>query len=467
MTFLPHRLLFRHFSSTRAAIIHAQTTWSKCNFLRTSCTQRFAAVRAPLLLKASEFQHLFEEGPTEAIYSNTPARDLHQSRQGEVLQEWARRVLQEQNPKLAFSDPEPGVCQNGSKRPLHCAPYDFLMEGRRVEVKSSRLSWDSYSRQWYARFVNVKLPYRERTEAVFDDLYLVMMSPKGLQLIKHDSITGLSTNGRATEVHGHKIQVRGTRVNSCWEDSLAEIERKLLVQGNCSLVAGESFHELGVSKRLLTSGRPQSSRDPATACNPRCAMSSSKWGKQIQAMGFAIDQIWNPHQEFSLTVEGAVTSTQKRGTSNACADWVRGSRRVELKSSGMRWEQQSRRWRCQFCCIKPYHFDELWLAICNPSGIHFYRSEYPECVDLCKSGAATEHRGLGKIVNGRCHQDNPLEALETIGAKLISQGFEMIAIVMWDDKGSLPRQSEGAKQLPSLGRLEMGVRRSFPFDRGH
>ena len=458
MTFLPCRFLFRHFvGSSRAALTRAQTAWLKG-----------IVARQPLVLKASEFKHLFEEGPSEAIYNNTPVRALGQQRQGELLQEWARRVLQEKNPQFAFSDPEPGVCHNGRRRALHCAPYDFLMQGRRVEVKSARLSWDSYCQRWYARFINVKLACGERTDALFDDLYLVMMSPKGLHLIKHDGITGVSTNGRATEVYGHKIQISSTRANRFWNDALTEIMQKLLDLGGCNLIAEGSFDELGFSKGLLTSEGAQSSRAMAAASIPLHAMSSSKRGKQIQAMGFAIDQILSPHQEFALTVEGPLTCTQKRGTSNAPADWVRGLRRVELKSSGMKWEQQSRRWQCQFCCIKPGYFDELWLAICNPIGIHFYRAQDPEGVDFCKSGATTEHRGRRKVVSARCHQDNQLEALETIGAKLISQGFEVIAIVIWDHQVSPPRQTEGAKMVRGcIEALGHEVKANFPFDPGH
>ena len=458
MTFLSCRFLFRHFvGSSRAALTHAQTAWLKS-----------IVARQPLVLKASEFKHLFEEGPTEAIYNNTPVRALGQSQQGELLQEWARRVLQEKNPQFAFSDPEPGVCHNGSRRALHCAPYDFLMEGRRVEVKSARLSWDSYCQRWCTRFLNVKLPYRERTEAVFDDLFLVIMSPEGLHLIKHDGITGVGANGRATEVHGHRIQVSGKRANSLWNDALAQILQKLLDLGGCNLIAEGSFEALGFSKSLLAGEASQSSRAMANAGIPRHAMSCSKWGKQIQAMGFAIDQILNPHQEFALTMEGPLTCTQKRGTSNAPADWVRGLRRVELKSSGMRWDQGSRRWQCRFYCIKPGYFDELWLAICNPIGIHFYRAQDSASVDFGKSGAATEHRGLRKVVSARCHQDNQLEALETIGAKLISQGFEVIAIVIWDHQGSLPHQSEGAKVVRGcIGALGDKVTANFPFGAGH
>ena len=446
MALLPFRFKFRHFAvSNRAVLIRAETSWPKCNFQRTNCAQLSAIAGQPLVLKASAFGHLFEPGPTEAIYSNTPVRALGQQQQGELLQEWARRMLQEKNPRLAFLDPEPGIRQNGCRRALHQSAYDFLMGGRRVEVKSGRLAWDSTHRSWYARFGSVKLPYGERAEATFDDLYLVIMSPKGLQLIKHDLITGVSTNGKATEVDGHKIQVNGGRNNKVWKDALTEVMRKLLHQGDCTLVAEESFNKLDFSKTFLTSEQSESLPLPASAGALMCAMSSSKRGKHIQTMGCGIDQILNPFQEFSLTLAGGSTSVQKRGTSNASVDWVRGATRVELKSSRMCWVLRHRRWQCNFRCIKPHLFDELWLVICSPVGIHFYRSESPGHLAFSRSGVATDHLGLQKAVYGRSQQDNPLEALKTIGAKLISEGCELVAMVAWD-MGSLPSQTSVRKK---------------------
>ena len=246
MTFLPSRFLFRRVVSNRAVLIPAQTAWSKYNILRTVCTQLLPAVAAPLLLKASEFQHLFQEGPTEAIYNNTPVRALGQQQQGELLQEWARRVLQEKNPQLAFSDPEPGIRQNGSRRPAHQSPYDFLMEGRRVEVKSARMVWEAANRCWMVRFRDIKLQ-----SFAFDDLYLVLFSPEGLYLIKHDFTTGTSADGKLTHVRGHSIAVYGSRANTCWEEALQLLLQKLCEDGSCSLIATEPFSGPGFRSTLF------------------------------------------------------------------------------------------------------------------------------------------------------------------------------------------------------------------------
>ena len=48
---------------------------------------------------------------------------------------------------------------HGSRRGRHRAEYDFLMGGRRVEVKSSRMVWVKKQRHWLVQFANVKLPH--------------------------------------------------------------------------------------------------------------------------------------------------------------------------------------------------------------------------------------------------------------------------------------------------------------------
>ena len=100
---------------------------------------------------------------------------LGQAQQGKILQEWARKMLKEKHPEAAILDPETGLCRNGSLRGRHQAEYDFLMGGRRVEIKSTRLGWDSTRRRWGAQFQAIKISCAERKEAAFDDLYLVIV----------------------------------------------------------------------------------------------------------------------------------------------------------------------------------------------------------------------------------------------------------------------------------------------------
>ena len=242
MAFLPCHLLRACTSKTVRS--HATAPWSRWTLVRASCSHRPVVERKPVVLRASTFQHLFELGPTEKVYTNTPLSGLGQTQQGKMLQEWARKVLQEKNPKAEVLDAERGTCRNGRRRGSNMTSCDFLLDGRKVEVKSARMAWSPTEGRWSVNFFGVKLAYGERSKPAFDDLYLVIMSPKGLHLIKHDLVTGVSTHGKATAVGGHLIVVRGRTGTDCWTGALKEILWKLCERGGCSVVVEQPLSKL-------------------------------------------------------------------------------------------------------------------------------------------------------------------------------------------------------------------------------
>ena len=144
-----------------------------------------------------------------------------------------------------------------------------------------------------------------------------------------------------------------------------------------------------------------------------------------------VDQTLNPYHAFSLMDEGLDGSGQKRSTANASADWVRGTTRVELKSAALCFHKAHGRWQCQFRAIKPELFDELWLAIYSPIGIHFFSSESIHALGLATCGVATAHAGLQKCFSGPRGEGNPLKALKAIEAKIKSKGCRLVAVVEW------------------------------------
>ena len=440
------------FRFSRAGLNNAVLGWSRWTFVRGCSTQVPVVERKPLLLKASEFRHLFELGPTEKIYAGTAVSGLGQAQQGKILQEWARKVLQEKNPKTEILDPESGLRSNGSLRGRHQAKYDFLMGGRRVEIKSSRMAWRSREERWNVQFFRVKIPFGERTESVFDDLYLVLLSPRGLHMIKHDLVTGISTRGKLTEVSGHMIRVYGRTGTNCWEDALNEILWKLCKRGGCS-VLGESFGELDLQKKLLSQG--SSAAQAAVAGLPMSTMSREKRGKRIEAIGLTIDGMLHPLSSFSLA-EG------RSGKSNASADWVRGSVRVELKSCLLTFERTRNRWRCGFQGIKPNLFDELWLAIYTSVGTHYYQSKSCSRLGFVKAGVATKIHGYALDFYGPCGELDPLEALKAIQAKMVSRGCKLVAIVEWEIVGEGSNATLQLEKKGSLASVEPLVSKTIP-----
>ena len=162
------------------------------------------------------------------------------------------------------------------------------------------------------------------------------------------------------------------------------------------------------------------------------SMSRERRGKRIQEIGLALDRRLNPQSAFGFT-------GGNRGTSNAPADWVRGSVRVELKSSMLIFDRSNNLWACRFKCIKPDLFDELWLAFYTSVGIHYYRSKYGNICSLgfVKAGIVTKIDGHQLKFYGACGELDPLEAFKTIEAKIISRGCELVAIVEWEKGASM------------------------------
>ena len=409
---------------SRVSLSQAKIRWRQSVFVQTFATQLSTQVKAPLLLKSSQFAYLFEEGPTETIYRGTPLHGLGQHQQGQLAQEWARSVLLEQNPDSEFLDPEPGTDCNGHTRSLCRAPYDFLMNGRRVEVKSSRLVWDSIMQCWLVRFRRIK-------QFEFDQLFLVLVCPDGMCLIQHDLTTGLCTDGKRTETSGHFVQVRGSRRASCWEEAIEAILFKLRETGTCSLLVRDYFGEGSLVDMLLSRENSKTRAENAYSGTALRNMSSGKRGKRLEAMGLAVDRILHPKSRFSLVRHDATAATRQRNAANAEADWSRDGRRVELKSSSLVWDSAFGGWKCVFAFIKPDFFDELWLAIYSPLGVHFYRSDLPAALNFETCGTATEYYGLR--VQFRCrHEADPLKALQEIEAKIVSKGCQMVATVQWE-----------------------------------
>ena len=208
----------------------------------------------------------------------------------------------------------------------------------------------------------------------------MILSPKGLHLIKHDLVTGIITRGKATAVPGHVMKVSGSRGTNCWGDALDDILEKLCEHGGCSVIDERPFRELGFQEILNERVSPGQA---AVAGLPMSSMSREKRGKRIQEIGLAIDRSLYPQSLFFVFFVFFFFSSLC-GKSNASADSVRGSVRVELKGSGLKFNRSKDVWQCQFCCIKTGLFDELWLAIYSCKGIYFYTVKSLEHLQLSR-----------------------------------------------------------------------------------
>ncbi|CAE7260980.1 unnamed protein product [Symbiodinium sp. CCMP2592] len=90
--------------------------------------------------------------------------------------------------------------------------WDWTLGGRKVECKSSRLSWLPSVSTWFVNFRSVKFQEAGvRTHAPFDDLYLVVDTSDAVHNVKHDLRTAVQRQGKATAAHGHRVMVKNKR----------------------------------------------------------------------------------------------------------------------------------------------------------------------------------------------------------------------------------------------------------------
>ncbi|CAE7935919.1 unnamed protein product, partial [Symbiodinium sp. KB8] len=371
-----------------------------------------------------QFKHILLHDPTVPdFYAGHPLSGMSPHKRGLLLQGLCKSVLTDTYPHLEVEEPVPGICVNGTRRSPQQASWDWTLGGRKVECKSTRLSWLESLNTWRIQFEAVKFAEpASRTQALFDDLYLVVDKPDAIHILKHDLRTGLTRQGVATAVRGHKIVVRGKPDTLDWRSAWNTISQKLCGgKGHC-----HTIEEICLTDPRLHSAVCHAEEDSVhrrNDCDPLSDLNPSARGKHVEQVGFEIDQRLNPGSVFVR--QGKLDPV----------DWIRDSLRVELKHAKIV-KMKRGSWRCCFSNIKcaaagvrqANAFDELWLALYSPLGIDFFRS----CGHLRYTSVGV--RGvLGNDVDLRVpprHTD-VFEALCAFRRQLEQAGCDFAASVRW------------------------------------
>ena len=384
---------------------------------------------------ASQFQYLWDDvGPAALIYDGHPLAQLNPARRGPLLQEWARRILQRKYPTSTFADADPGARVDGRRRSRTQAEFDFTMDCKKVEVKSSWLQWDARHKRWKCLFSAVKFPHLVSPHSAgFDELYLVLFSPKWLHLVKHDMLTGISMTGLNTPVKGHDISIGGSR-GATWQDSVDVILEKLCTGGDCSLVARARISDSLISS-LCDAHADYASKffcgKPFSSMNPQLR------GCRMEKLVFQIDQTLHPAGHFSVPCDELTCSGRKRGHNTTSVDWIRDGRRIEAKHGKLSFCPLNQNWCCTFYGIKQGCFDELLIAVYSPKGLDVLK--HNGAFGLTSTGKRTEIKGKNVKIQAPRGELDPWIALQCIIAKLEGNNCPHIATVVWDD-GSFERE---------------------------
>lgn len=389
------------------AILFLIVTWTEC------------VCPGLVTFPASLFQHHWTDvGATALAYNGIPLAQISGQRRGKVLEKWVRQVLQERDPNRVIEDAVPGNRSNGAQRSPCQTKIDFLDDGRKVEVKSSRLRFHENRSRWELNFQNIKLQL-----SIFDDLYLVLFSPKWFHLVKHDLRTGISRNGNMTNTRGYVLRLCGRKHQSC-EESVDFILNKLCVLGNCELIETTPVSNIFIADLYAQNADYDYTRQFYHG-KPFSCMQPQLRGRRVEAMLREVDERRNLGSDFSRSRDELTCSGSKRGPHMASVDWLRDDIRVEAKCSQLQYSPSKNLWFCLFVNVKPDCFDELHLAIYSPRGLDIFMHDGIYGLSAGENAKAVS-------VWAPTGEEDPLSALQSMENKLEANGCPKIASIPWD-----------------------------------
>ncbi|CAE8646940.1 unnamed protein product [Polarella glacialis] len=162
---------------------------------------------------------------TASAYWNVPLTSMNPSNRALRIELIAQEVDRIMNPSSTVKATE------------YRAKFDWHRDDIRVECKHGQLVWNKNLNNWRCMFSGIKLALPGvRSSAHFDDLFLALYSPRGIDIFRHAGQFGLSTNGKDTPHRGVNVVVGGPRG---LEDILLALEvmTAKLEAGGCKRLA--------------------------------------------------------------------------------------------------------------------------------------------------------------------------------------------------------------------------------------
>ena len=416
--------------------------------------QCFGSLRPSLrwlvVLDSSCFKHHIDcPNYTASAYGDDPLAGLSEKRRGMLLESFARGLLERRYPdKPSENAHSLLMCTDGRSRGTYAAEWDFTLGGRRVELKTAMLSFNSRQQLWMVTWGNVKVAHQKQP---FHDLYLLMYTPDGFHLIKHDLYTGLASAGARTTTQGYVIRVLGRVGQTSWKEAVKTILDKFTLTGSVELVARVARTDPAVSALYLEVLKSAlHARDRAYEGVPMSNLRTTDRANRIQQIALEFDKMQNPGSSFACASgELSANGRRRRGRGNAAVDWIRNGVRVELKYAKVRFEPSGKSWACQFCNIKEeppdasskVYFDELWLAMYSPFSLDIFHHPGYRSQLSCR-GLRTAVDGKNLVVRGEKHDPCVENAVRRIKAKLEAAHAEQLLTLRWStDRAKLSRQS--------------------------
>jgi len=338
-------------------------------------------------------------------YKGVPLATHSPKARGDILERVARRVMENDMGETAC-DPPSGVRVNGAKRGRNQETYDFMIAGRRVEVKSSQLSWDSHRKRWAMRLTNIK-----RDE--YEDLVLVLYTPVGVHLYLHDHTYGVSTNGKLQHARGGTVQVRGPQNVPSISAATDAIRAKMTHMHYASI----DFSEF---EDLVTTTTTHDAYDgvPLATHSPK-------------ARGDILERVARHVMENKMgetacdPPSGVRVNGAKRGRNSETYDFMIAGRRVEVKSAQLKWDSHTKSWEAKWQNIKRDEYEDLVLVLYTPVGVHLYLHDHTYGVS---TNGKSQHACGGTVtVYGSRNEPSISTATDAIRAKMVHMHYASLA----------------------------------------
>ena len=330
---------------------------------------------------------------TQKAYAGVPL--ANSAARGTILEHAAKRVIEKMTGKTATL-PEDGMCVNGRKRGRNAMEHDFEIDQQRVEVKSAQLAWDG--RRWRTVWNDVK-------SNKHDVLLLVMYSPFGLHIFKHDGTFGVCTHGQQQNATGGgRVQAVGPRNQEAITEAHAVIIDKL----QHMLYACLEFAD------IVDLIQPTKTHE-AYAGVALAELSNPARGVILEHVARLVMEEMTG-QNATLPADGKCINGSKRGRGNKTNDFNMQQRRVEVKSAQVKWDDSQRRWHAEWKAIKSSMYEVLLLVLYSPFGVHIFLHDGKFGVST--SGIQQYASGGSVNVCARCNQDSIFEAHKVIVDKL-------------------------------------------------
>jgi hypothetical protein len=341
------------------------------------------------------FSDIVHPSKTSSVYEGVPLENCNL--RGKILEDIVRKMLEDSGETVV--NPDQNTNHVGNKLGPHQTPYDFVANGKRVEVKSAQLRYVSPRECWYVTWSSVKWDH-------FDRLVLVLYSPSGLHIFEHDRKLGVSMDGNRQYSHGGKVNINGPRKEEDWKVSLNSILQKM---SSLPLLKHFLFEDFNPDTTMTRT-------EVAFLNTPLSSYSAAQRGIILEKICLRV--LVRNGETLTEPEAGFNHAGRKRSLNTAMCDIIANEKRTEVKSGQLRYDSYQKRWWFSWEAIKWDHFDRLVLVLYSPSGLHIF--EHDRRLGVSMDGKRQYSRG-GKVkIIGRTKEEDWKRSLDVILGKMSS-----------------------------------------------